>query len=109
VISAVEALDLPTATPTEDEIAAANMLEAEIEAHVRKSMALRGVEYKTNVTNPNVISIVNQRLKRAGWVPQWQMLVEQSKFVKEPRIIGFGLNMAPNDEAFALHYKLHTQ
>ena len=109
MISAVDALDLPTAALNEDELASANMLEAEIEAHVRKSMSLRGIEFKTNVTEPNVIAAVNQRLKRAGWMPQWQMLIEQSKFVKEPRVSGFGLNMAPGDDAFNTHYKRNTQ
>ena len=109
MIPAADALDLPTAALSVDDTAAANMLEAEIEAHVRKAMAINGIEFKTDVTKPVVIATVNQRLKQAGWVPQWQMLVEQGKFTKEPRVVGFGLSMAPSDDAFASHRKRHAQ
>ena len=109
MIPAADALDLPTATLSADDTSAADMLEAEIEAHVRKSMAVNGIEFKTDVVKPVVIAAVNQRLKQAGWVPQWQMLVEQGKFTKEQRVVGFGLQMAPSDEAFASHRKRHAQ
>lgn len=109
MILAADALDLPTAEPTAAELAAANMLEAEIEAEVRKTMAFNGIDFKTDVTDAKVIAIVNQRLKAAGWNAQWQMLVEQNKFTKGQSLVGFGLNAAPNDESYATHRKRRAQ
>jgi len=102
VITAIEALKLPTAQLTDEERIAADKLEADLEVHVRNNMKLNGVEYRTEEKNPVVIAEVNQRLKRAGWQPQWQMLAEPHKLNKAINsVIGFGLFLAPNDAAFA--------
>lgn len=101
MISAAEALRLPSAQLTPEESASADALEMSIESYVRLKMERRGCEYTTPETRPNIIAEVNQRLKTAGYQPQWQALVEQS-VVKgaAPRHVGFKLALAPTDEAY---------
>lgn len=102
MISAVDALKLPGAQLTSEEQIAADKLESDIEKHVRKNMRINGIDYKTDETRPVVIAEVNQRLKRAGWQPQWQALVEPNKFNPAAmKHVGFGLALSPSDAAFA--------
>jgi len=110
MISAIEALQLPSATLNEDELAAANMLEAEIEAHVRKFMQRRGPEqFTTKELRGNVVSEVNQRLKAAGWSPVWLQISEQSRVTGQVAIIAYKLDCPPSDASFAAHRKLTSQ
>lgn len=100
MISAAEALRLPSAQLTSEESTASDALETAIEAHVRLKMERRGCEYTTEEKRPNVIAEVNQRLKRAGYQPQWQALVQQGKFSNNRVHMGFSLSLAPTDEAY---------
>jgi len=110
MIPAVEALDLPSAQLTADELAAANMLEAELEAHVRKFMQRRGPEpFRTPEIRGNVISEVNQRLKLAGWAPIWSQLGEQSRVTGKLTINAYQVDFPPSDDSFAAHRKRHAQ
>lgn len=101
MIPATEALRLPSAQLSVDEIAAADALEAEIEAHVSKFMERRGCDFVVKETRNNVIAEINQRLKTAGYQFQWQPLVEQHPLNKAvQKHVGFRLTLAPNDEAY---------
>ena len=101
MIPAIEALRLPNAQLTVEEIAAADALEAFIEDHVRKNMARRGCELAVKETNANIIAEVNQRLKAAGYLPQWQALVERNKFnAATQQHVGFQLALGPTDESY---------
>ena len=100
MISAAEALRLPSAQLTPEESTAADTLEDEIETHVRQHMERRGIEFSTKEKRGNVIAEVNQRLKGAGYLPQWQAIIEQGKFSTNRVHTGFGLSLAPTDEAY---------
>ena len=101
MIPASEALNLSCAQLTVEETAAANALEAFIEEHVRQHMARRGCELAVKETNANVIAEVNQRLKWAGYIPQWQALVERNKFnAATQQHVGFQLSLGPTDESY---------
>lgn len=102
MISAVEALRLPSAQLTPDEVRAADVLELAIENHVRAHMTWHGCE--ENFTTPekrsHVMAEVNYRLRKAGWVAQWQMLVEKGRFSSNQIHAGWTLTMLlPSDEA----------
>jgi hypothetical protein len=103
VIPAVEALKLEGAQLTDEQKMAADKLEAAIDTHVRANMRINGVDYATEEKDPMVIAEVNQRLKRAGWLPQWEMRLERHRLnaAAPPTLIGFGLHLAPSDDAFA--------
>jgi hypothetical protein len=104
VITAVEALQLPSAQLTDEEKAAADGLELLIEEHVRKGMGRNGVDLQVGMTNPKVIAEVNQRLKRAGWATQWSPIIERHKLnAALQNLTGFGLNLFPTDESYKEH------
>jgi hypothetical protein len=101
MISAAEALSLPRAQLTAEEKAAADALESLIDENVRISMSRRGCNIEGKEFNPNVIAEVNQRLKTAGYMTNWQFVIEQNRFnkaVQQP--IGFRLELFPTDEAY---------
>ena len=101
MIAAKEALRLPTAQLSATEVEDANKLEAEIEESVINSMERRGCDLTTSQTNGNVIAEVNQRLKRAGYLPQWRPLVEKHKLdATIQQHVGFQLSLAPSDDAY---------
>jgi len=101
VISATDALALPTAQLTAEETEAANKLEAEIEVHVLAKMERKGIDFESKETRPNVIAEINQRLKAAGFDPQIQFVVDQHPLNKAiQRCIGFRLSMWPSDESY---------
>ena len=102
MISAVDALRLPSAQLSEEERAGADKLEIEIEIHIRKFMERRGCDFETKETRGNVIAEINQRLKAAGYVPQWKPLLERHKLNNAAVThVGFGLSLAPSDPAYA--------
>ena len=102
MIAAKEALRLPSAQLSATEVEDANKLEAQIEESVIKSMERRGCDLTTNVTNGNVIAEVNQRLKRAGYLPQWRALVEKHKLdAAVQQHVGFQLSLSPSDDAYS--------
>lgn len=101
MISAVEALTLPTAQLAPDEILAADKLEATIEAHVKKSMTRQGINLEVDEVRPDVVAEVGQRLKVAGYQIQWTPLVEPHPLNKaQQRFVGFRLSLAPSDESY---------
>lgn len=101
MIPAIEALALPSAQLTDEEKAAADKLEGLIEEHVRTGMQRNGVNLQTTVTHPGIITEVNQRLRSAGWVGEWQPLVEQNQLNRAvQKHIGFKLSLYPNDESY---------
>ena len=102
MITAKEALQLSTAQLSADELKAVEKLEAEIDAHVKESMQHRGCEIKLSETNGNVIAETNQRLKRAGYQPQWQQVVDKHKLNAAIQVtVGYHLFLAPDDDAYA--------
>lgn len=102
MISAVEALRLPSAKLTVEELQAADELEKMIDAHVQKFMAWRGFDFIGKETRPNVIAEVNQRLRAAGFQTEIRFTGEKNRFnaAAPPTITGFSLNAFPTDEAY---------
>lgn len=100
MISATDALRLPSAQLTGEEAAAADSLEAKIESGIRAAMERRGIDLQTNETRGNVIAEINQRLKAAGWVVQWRARVEPPRVGLTPTLVGYDLSLAPSDEAY---------
>lgn len=107
MIPAAEALKLPTAQLTDEERAAADKLEADIEEHVRVGMQRRGVDLSIKEINGNVIAEVNQRLKAAGFTPQWQAQVERHKLNAALQAhVGYKLSLSPSDQAYTEAHQL---
>lgn len=103
MISAVEALRLPSAMLTDEERTAADRIEAELEIHVRKYMEFRGVDFKTTETRNNVIAELNQRLKAAGWSTQWQRMSRPNRLSGGAQeCVGHMLFIAPTDESYGV-------
>jgi hypothetical protein len=101
MIPAAEALALPSAQLTDEEKAAADKLEALIEEHVRMGMRRNGVNLQTPMTHPGIITEVNQRLRTAGWVGEWQPLLETNSLNRAmQKHVGFKLSLYPTDESY---------
>jgi hypothetical protein len=101
VIPAVEALQLPTAQLSPDELVAADGLESMIEQHVKTSMTRQGVNIEIKEARPDIIADVSQRLKAAGYQAQWAPLVEAHPLNKaQQQLVGFRLSLAPSDESY---------
>jgi|SRR5579859_1890068 len=101
MITAPEALSLPTAQLSEEEKKAADALEAAIEKHVRFAMERRGCDFSTTLTNRNVIAEVHQRLIQAKWKPQWEAMAVPSPVQGGGiRHTGWTVHLVPTDEAY---------
>lgn len=103
MIPAHEALKLPTAQLSEEQMHRADALEADIDRTVRSSMERRGCDIETKETDANVVAEVNQRLKTAGYSTEWRPNVEQNRL--NPTMmkhIGWKLTLAPTDVAYKL-------
>lgn len=103
MIAASQALLLPSARLTAAEAHAADVLEQAVENHIRSHMSRAGCEepFTTKETRSSVLAEVTQRLKVAGWIPQWQILVEPNRFSNGQMIVGFRLaGCGPSDEAY---------
>jgi hypothetical protein len=102
MIPASEALALPTAQLSDEEKAAADKLEAVIEAHIRKTMKFQGCLFQTKEeTNESVAVIVGHRFKAAGYLVQWNPIVEQNKFNASVRtLVGWQFAFMPTDEIY---------
>lgn len=101
MISAKEALQLDTARLSVEQIAQADKLEADIDTHVRKRMERRGVDFHSEVTDPNVVAEVNQRLIRAGYEPSWRFLIEKHSLNHAiQKCVGVQLGLRPKDAAY---------
>lgn len=101
MITAVEALALPTAQLTEEEKTAADDLERLIDEHVRKGLQHRGVDLDISCTNGNVLSAVTHRLIEAGWIAEWTPITKQHALYRN-RIehVGFKLSLRPSVKAY---------
>jgi hypothetical protein len=101
MISATDALALPTAQLPPDEMEAANKLEAEIEVHLLAKMTRAGVNFDTAEMRATVIAEVNQRFRAAGYQTQWSPKTEQHKIYNNRIVhVGFSLSLFPTDEAY---------
>ena len=101
MIPAVEALQLPTAQLSPEELAAADKLELFIEEHVKTNMTHQGANIEIKEGRPDIIANVSQRLKAAGYQAQWAPLVEPHPLNKAQQVlVGFRLSLAPSDESY---------
>ena len=104
MIRAADALCLPAAQLTADEVRAADVLERALEHHVIAHMSRAGctAPFETrDERRPAIIAEVTQRLRKEGWIPQWEMLVEQGRFSNNQIVVGWRLaGLGPTDEAY---------
>lgn len=101
MISAADALRLPTAHLTDEERAAADRMEAAIEAHVRLAMNRDGCQFRTTEMQGPVLAEVTHRLRAAGWEPKWNAEMEPSPFAERgQRHVGWTLVLVPSDDAY---------
>lgn len=101
MITAADALRLPSAQLTDDEKQAADVLDAAIHVHLLSKMRFAGCDnFTTAEQNANVIAEVNQRLRRRGnWLTNWTPITKAQK--EGTLIIGWRLDLKPNDAAYA--------
>lgn len=106
MINAAEALALPTAQLSEEDLKLVEHIEAQLAEAIKTKMERRGVDVKLDgVTNANALAELNQRLKRAGWMPSWQPLVEPHPLHQnKQRLTGYMLSLAPHDSSYDKHY-----
>lgn len=102
MISAAEALALSSAQLSAEELARVAELEAEIEAHIQKNMERRGTEFKGGKeTNPNVLAELNQRIKSAGYAPDFKYVIEKHPLnAALTRLVGFEIGLYPTDDSY---------
>ncbi len=104
MIPASEALRLPCAQLTPEESAAADVLDAEIDAHLRENMRRGGATYDTKEVRGPVIAEATWRLRRAGY--QVQVMAAQAPSALDPRkqcVVAYRMLLAPSDEAYREH------
>lgn len=96
LISAAEALRLPCAQLSPAEAAAADLLEANIDAHIRAHMRRGGVTFDTSEINGPVLAEVTGRARGAGWEVQVLALQEPSPLdPRQQTLIGYKLVLVP--------------
>lgn len=103
MITAAEALRLPSARLSPEETHAADVLLQAIENHVVAHMSRAGCEepFTTKEKRSSVLTEVTQRLKVAGWIPRWQIDAEKGRFSDNVVIKGWKLMaIGPTDEAY---------
>lgn len=101
MISADEALRLPTAKLSrQEQTEIADALE-KIDAFVRLNMKRAGCDMMVFQKNTNVMSEVSRALCERGWAPRFEPIAEQSKIQGgQPKIIGFRLVLEPSNETY---------
>lgn len=106
MIPAFEALALSTAQLSADDLKLVEHIEAQLVEAIKTKMERRGVDVKLDgVTNANALAEINQRLKRAGWMPTWQPLVEPHPLHQnKQRLTGYMLSLAPSDSSYDKHF-----
>lgn len=100
MISAAQALRLPSAKLTAAEKQAADALEASIDLFVRKEYSRGTVRYSAMETRVKVLDEVQWRIRKAGWTLQTFALEEESHISRQKRVVGFLLALSPPDEAY---------
>ena len=101
MIPASEALRLPSAQLSPEEVAAADALDAELDAHLRQHMQRGGATFDTKETRGPVIAEVTWRLRRAKY--EVQVMAAQAASALDPRkacVVGYRLMLVPSDEAY---------
>lgn len=104
MIPASEALRLPSAQLSPEEVAAADALDAELDAHLRQHMQRGGATFDTKETRGPVIAEVTWRLRRAKY--EVQVMAAQAASALDPRkacVVGYRLMLVPSDEAYREH------
>lgn len=99
MITAAEALQLPTAQMTAEESEAVDKLMALIEKSIRESMQHYGIDLTVGTPHRTVVNEVNHRLVLAGWTTEWQPITEKSRFANAETIKGFRLSLAPSKDS----------
>ena len=100
MITGAEALRLPSAQLNDEEASAVDKLMALIDEHIQKGMKRYGVELTTKMTHRTVLTEVIRRLHTFGWITELEPQVEQSRFAREPTLVGFKLTLTPTKEAY---------
>lgn len=103
MITAAEALRLSSARLSPEEERATDVLMQAIENHLIAHMSRAGCEepFVTPEKRSSVLAEVTQRLKRAGWIPQWQIMVQKAQFSNNQVLVGWRLAaLGPTDEAY---------
>jgi len=101
MITAIEALRLPSAKLTDEQSEKATDVINKIDAQVRMKMTRGGLTMILNVTDQSVLAHVAILLKQAGWNPQWMPVHEQSSIRgAQPKHVGFQLTLAPQESAY---------
>lgn len=97
MITASEALRLPSAQLTEDDKGIVAKLLREIETGIQTSMKRNGFEFQTNNTNPAAMFEVVVILQEHGFTVQCQPLLNQPAIHGgRPTHVGYALQCAPS-------------
>lgn len=102
IISAAEALRLPSAQLTDDDVRVVNKILTEIDAGIRRSMHRNGFEFQTNCTNAAAMFEVATVLQDRGYVVNCQPIVRPPRIQGGPPTHeGYTITCAPSREAIA--------
>ena len=103
VISAAEALRLPSAAVSASDAEAAASYLADIEAYIRANMRRVGCTMPIDPTrvNPVIAAEIERRLRAAGWRAEFQKTQVPSVLAPGKMVISYQLALAPVDEAYA--------
>lgn len=107
MISAAEALKLPSAQLEDKVREKVDLLEKIVEKAIHEHMQYRGINLEIKEIDGNVISALNQRLLDAGFTPQWEPMTRPHALFKQRlEHVGFNLALAPSREAYLEARKL---
>ncbi len=111
MITALEALSLPTAQISDSDREAAQVILAELDAHVRKYMSRTGcmvpsaepqvgssMRIDRNRLNGPILNEVGNECRRRGWIMSLEELQRQSEITRQVVVVGHQIALRPRED-----------
>jgi ssRNA-specific RNase YbeY (16S rRNA maturation enzyme) len=103
-IEAANALALPVAQLSSEEKREVDKLLDGMRSYMQLNMQYRGIDYKTDVTNMNVVAAVREIIRRHGFDVQVLAMQENARLQgAAPRVIGHIILCAPSSATYQAH------
>lgn len=101
MITAKEALALPSAAISSSDLEAATGLLGDLDAFVRTNMTYGGcvMSVASGRLNRNILTHLTVELQRCGWIFECRNVVAQSAITGQPHVVEHQLALVPGDTA----------
>ena len=103
MITATEALRLPSAALSPSDAEAAESYLRDVEEYIRQNMGRVGciMPVIPGRVNPVIAAEVERKLRAAGWKAEFQKVARESPLAPGQKVMAYQLALAPTDEAYA--------